>query len=358
MNFIKTFILFLLMLTAIVSVHEFGHFIVAKAFNLYVSEFSIGIGKKLFSRKGKETEFSIRLLPFGGYCAMVGDDDGPIREEVVADIPYERTLKGIAKWKRILVLIAGVAMNFITAFLIVSLVYLSIGQSIVSPKAVINEVVSNSPAYKAGLIKDDEITRVSFENGYSISPETFEEFSDFMSLYDEGLVKLDILRNGESKEINVLPEYSTEQEEYLIGISSYEYSIVDINIFNCFGFGYRYIKEMTKIVVTTIIGLFRGVGLNNLSGPVGIYNATSTAVSYNFSSYLLLVAVLSLNIGLMNLIPIPVLDGGKVVLTVIEMIIGKPINKKFEEIIMFISVMLFVLLFVFATGQDILKIFR
>ena len=114
---------------------------------------------------------------------------------------------------------------------------------------------------------------------------------------------------------------------------------------------------MTKIIWTTLLGLFRGVGLNNLSGPVGIYQATSVAVSGGVVSYFSLLAVLSLNVGIFNLIPIPALDGGRVVLTLIEAIIRRPIPKKIENVIMTISVLIFIALMLFATGSDIIRLF-
>ena len=359
MNSIVTFILFMLMLTVIISVHEFGHFLCAKIFNVYVTEYSIGMGKKLFSCKGKETIFSVRMLPIGGYCAMVGDNDTALEnapEVDVESIPEERTLTGIAKWKKIIILLSGVFMNFILALFIVAMVYLSVGQAAVSPKPVINEVTVNSPAYNAGLQKDDEILEARLVNGYSIAPDTFAELSDFLNLYEEGEIKLKVRRNDEIIDISVTPAYNEETASYKMGITSYEYDLADINIFNCFSFAFSYLKEMTKLIWTSVLGLFKGVGLENLSGPVGIYNVTSQAVSYGLSSYFLLAAILSLNIGIFNLIPIPALDGGRVVLTLIEAIIRRPIPKNVENFIMTASVILFILIFIFATGHDILKI--
>ena len=360
MNFMLTFILFILMLTAIVTIHEFGHFIACRIFNVYVSEFSIGMGKLLYQKKGKETAFSIRLLPIGGFCAIAGDNDTDLESSVenIDEIPYERTLKGIAKWKKIIILLSGVLMNFILALLIVSMAYLSIGKAAVSPKPIINEVVVDSPAYNVGLQSNDEIIYVEFENGYSIKPDSFSELSDFLLLYEKGSIELKVLRDGKQLEFKLIPKYNKESESYIIGITSYENGIEDINIFNCFKFGFLYLVTMFKLIWTTLIGLFRGVGLNNLSGPVGIYNATSEAVSLGFESYFLLIGLLSFNIGIFNLIPIPALDGGRVILTIVEAIIGHPIDKKLEEAIMTASVILFIGLMIFATSQDIFKLFR
>ncbi len=363
MKTILTIILFILMLTIIISIHEFGHFITAKLFNVYVFEYSIGMGKKLFSKKGKETLFSIRLLPIGGYCSLAGEEDNDLQNNPdidvdISSIPPERTLNGIAKWKKIIILLSGVFMNFLLALLIVSMVFLSYGKIYNSPKPIVNEVKVGYPAYEAGIIKDDEILEVKLENGYSFSPETMNEFSNFMSLYEKGEITLLINRDGKKIEFKVTPIYDEESEYYVIGISSYEVEVVEMNILNCFQYGFSYLLMMTKLIWTTLLGLFRGVGFDNLSGPVGIYRATSDAVNAGMSTYVLLIGAISLNIGIFNLLPIPALDGGRVVLTLVEAIIRRPINKKLENIIMTISVLIFILLMLFATGSDILRLFR
>ncbi len=358
MSVVVNILLFIILLISIISIHEFGHYIAAKAFNVYVPEFSIGMGKALYQKKGKETTFSIRMLPIGGYCA-IAQDVGTFDENI--DVEYkevekERTLAGISKWKKIIVLLAGVFMNLLLALVIMSMVYLNIGQVSVSPKPIIKEVLADSPAERAGLLKDDEITKISLDNGYSISPSTFSELSNFFALYESGDVTLNVLRNNENIVIEVTPDVNDGQVS--LGISSYEYSIDKVNIINCFKYGGQYLIEMTKLMWTTIIGLFRGVGLNNLSGPVGIYSATSNAVSLGPLYYFVLISVFSLNIGLFNLIPIPALDGGRILLTLIEAIIKKPINKKVEEYIMTASVVLFLLIFIFTTFHDVIKLFN
>ena len=358
MSTIVNILLFIILLISIISIHEFGHYIAAKAFNVYVPEYSIGMGKALYKHKGKETTFSIRMLPIGGYCA-IAQDVGMIDETTdveIKEVEKERTLAGISKWKKIIILLAGVFMNFVLALVVMSLVYLSVGKVSVSPKPIINEVVENSPAEKAGLLKDDEITKITLENGYSISPNSFNELSDFFSMYESGDVILTVNRNGETLIIKLTPD--TSEGKAIIGIRPYDYSTVTVNFFNCWKYGSQYLLEMTKLLWTTLIGLFRGVGLNNLSGPVGIYSATSNAVSLGSIYYFVLIAVFSLNVGVFNLIPIPALDGGRVVLTLIEAIIRKPINKKVEEYIMTASVILFLLLFIFATFQDVIKLFN
>lgn len=357
----KTILLFIIMLSVIIIIHEGGHFIAAKAFNVYCHEFSIGMGPKIFSKKGKETIYSIRALPFGGYVAMAGEKDENPGGENYSDenIPKERTLSGVHPVKRIIIMASGIIMNFVLALVLVSMLFLNAGQAAVSPDARIAKVETDYPAYKAGIKVDDLITGASFDNGYKIAPKSFTELSDFLSLYDgNGNVHLTIERNGEELNINVKPVYDETSASYRIGISSYEYKSVDVNFFNCWKHGFDYLVEMTKLILMTLLGLFRGVGLDNLSGPVGVYQVTKEAVNYGYETYINLIAVISLNVGLFNALPLPVFDGGRILLTVIEMVRGKPLNKEVENKIMIISTMVLFAFVILVTFKDIFNLFK
>ena len=357
----KTLILFILLLSLIIVIHECGHLIAAKIFGVYCAEFSLGMGPKLFSIKGKETEYSLRLLPLGGFVSMAGDNDNALETSADPDnqIPPERSLKGIARWKRVIVMLAGIIMNFILALVIVAIILMVNGKYAVAPEAVIKDVENGSPAYNAGMKAGDKVTRIAFENGSSMKIKTFNDFSDFMLTYEgEGEVTITVERSGEKIDLKLIPEHDEQNESnpYHVGVYSNSYEVVDINILNCWKYAIIYLKEVMKLMITTVIGLFRGIGLNNLSGPVGIYNATSQAAEMGFMTYLNLIAILSLNVGIVNALPLPILDGGRVLILIIEMIIGRPISKKAENIAMTISMLLLIMLMVFATYQDIARL--
>lgn len=357
---LKTIILFILLLSVIIIIHEFGHFIAAKLFNVYVQEFSIGMGPKLFSRKGKETEYSLRALPIGGFVAMAGDSsDENIETQVdTTNIPKERCLDSIHPLKRIIIMAAGIIMNFVLAIFLVSMIYLSFGQISAAPKPIIDQVNEGYPAYDAGLKAGDYITHIEFENGYAISPNDFDELTTFMSTYDgKGEVTFTVNRDGENIELSLTPVYDEESQRYLIGIMTPEREIVNINFFNCFKYGFNYLVNVTKITLVALFGIFRGVGLDNLSGPIGVYQATSQAVEMGALTYINLMAVLSVNIGLMNALPLPILDGGRIVIVLIETIIRRPISKKVQEAIMSASSILLFILVLFVTFKDIIKLF-
>ena len=356
---IKAILLFIVLLSVIVIVHECGHLIVAKLFDVYCQEFSVGMGPKLFSVKGRETEYALRAIPFGGFVAMAGDTDNELETSVdTENIPKERTLPGIAPWKRILVMIAGIIMNILLATVIMSLVLLHIGQYSVSPEAYINTVSPNSPAEAAGLKDGDRILHAELENGTSIAPKTFMELSAFLDTYDGvGKIYLEVEREGETLNISVKPEYDQKEERYLMCITSNPYTLVEVNWKNCLHYAVDHLSMMTSLLISSLLNIFRGVGLKNLSGPIGVYTTTAQAVEMGALYYFQLMAMISLNVGIFNALPLPVLDGGRVLLTFIEMIIGRPIPEKVQNAIMSVSVVLVLLLFVFVTFQDVLKLF-
>ena len=359
MSLILTIILFVILLSVIIIIHEFGHLIAAKIFGVYCQEFSIGMGPKIWSRKGKETEVSLRALPFGGFVAMAGDTDNDLETKVdTTDIPYERTLPGIAKWKRIIIMMAGIFMNCILALVICSMIILYNGSYAIAPDARVGEVMANSPAERAGLQAGDEILEVRYDElNISYSPETFEDFITFTQGHDEDVLTVVYERDGQTYETSMKKEYVAEVDAVQFGIYADETQVVDVNFFNCWIYGFDYLAYATRTIFMALGQLFVGQGLENLSGPIGVFTVTEQAVSQGFESYLLLVALISLNVGIFNALPLPILDGGRVLILLIEAIIRRPLSEKAINILMYISLFIILGLFVFVTFQDILRLF-
>ena len=234
---LKTVLLFVLMISLITIVHELGHLLAAKAFGVYCKEFSVGMGPKLFGKKFKETEYNFRPILIGGYVSMVGEqDDDPDVETL--NIPKERTLKGIAKWKQLIVMFAGIFMNFVMAWLIYSLIILNIGTYVQTSKPIIETIDESMPAYNSGLKEGDIISEVKLSNGMSVKPESYDELVTFLvSYYDgNGSWQISVDRNGNEYEYNVTPSYNETEQRYIIGItfSTVATKTTQINIFNCF----------------------------------------------------------------------------------------------------------------------------
>lgn len=350
-----TIIYFLLLLCMIILIHEAGHLIAAKIFGVYCYEYSFGMGPLLLKKKGKETQYSLRLLPIGGYVAMAGETDG---DELYPDVvvPEGRRITEIAPWKKIIIMLAGVFMNFVLAFLIFSLVILSQGQYTTSPKAIVASVVEDSPALKAGFQEGDKIISITKEDGSSCNPDTFLDMQSFSSGYS-GVETYEVERDGEVITISCTPEYNEESDSYLIGIQGEAAVVNDVNILNCWKYGIDEMYSITKLMLTTLKALiFHGSGLNQLSGPVGIYEATETYASYGIATFMLLVAQLSLNVGIFNLLPLPVLDGGQVVITVLEWITHRTFSQKVKMGIMIACWVLLIGLMVFVTWNDISRL--
>ena len=159
-------------------------------------------------------------------------------------------------------------------------------------------------------------------------------------------------------DLKIYPSYSNEEGRYLIGIYAPQAEVVKVNLANCWYYSFDYCRFMMSTMLMTLSQLFRGIGLNQLSGPVGIYQATGEAASMGASSYLLMMAVISMNIGLINALPLPILDGGRVLLTLVEAVLRRPLSKRLENALMTASTILVLALFLFVTSQDLMRLFR
>lgn len=351
-----TVISFVILLSVIVVVHEFGHLMAAKLFKVYCHEFSIGMGKKLFSKKFGETEYSIRLLPIGGFVAMAGDTDNALETSVDVVVPENRTLKGIAKWKKIIIMFAGALLNFVLAWVIITGVLMYNGAYALPRAAIVGGVSEGSSAELAGFETGDIIEKIEFEDGRIIYPETYDDILVFTQSNQDELIYT-VNRNGLSISIPVTPKLNEKEGVYQVGIMLPEAEIVETNLFNSMGYSIDFMVQSTKSIFVSLGQLITGKGLENLSGPVGIYQATDAAVSMGLQSFILMIAMLSLNVGIFNLLPLPILDGGRIILTCVEAIIRKPISQKIEMAIMTGSMILLLGLVVLTTFQDLLRLF-
>ena len=354
MNIIFNLIIFALVLGIIVLIHEFGHLLAAKKFGVYCHEFAIGMGPVIFKVKKPEweTTYSIRLFPIGGFVAMAGEDE-PVED---VEVPLERTLPGIAAWKRLIIMLAGIVMNMVLAFLIFWGMSTSLGVVDI-PAAQVASIQENSAAAEAGLMLDDKITKFEFHDGTELIVEDFNDVFIALATYGEYGFDVTIERNGSLESLTIQPKFDPAEDRYLIGIGAPEAVHRDLSIFAAIPVAFSQIKDVIVQFFFIITRLFRGIGLDAIGGPIGIYEVTSQVRTQGFVFFLNLVALLSVNLGVVNLIPIPVMDGGRALLTIVEMVIGRPINKKVENAIMMVGLLIMVALFVFIMGNDIRKLF-
>lgn len=350
MSIIINLLLFVLILGIIVFIHELGHFTWAKITGVYVYEFALGMGPKLFSRKKGETEYSIRAIPIGGFCQMAGEDLGDDEDN---DVPKDRRLQSKTAWQRFLIMFFGPMNNFILAVVLLFFISLIWGGTTMNP--VITSVDMKSAAAEAGLVRGDKVVKI---NGHKIST------SDDLSLYLA-------LANPKKKNEVVVEKANGKEETYKIqpkkvrikGEESYKYGI-GVQQKRTHGLGaaltytYKKTASIFKQMFITVGYLFTGgIKLNQLSGPVGIYSIVGETSKSGIANIIYLMAFLSINVGFINLIPIPAFDGGHILFIIIEKIKGSPVNPELENKIHTVFLMLLMLLMLVITFNDILRLF-
>lgn len=349
MTFIFNLILFILILGVIVFIHEFGHFIFAKITGVYVYEFAIGMGPKLWGKKGKETEYTLRAIPIGGFCQLAGEDPD---DEELKKIPEDRTLQSKTVFQRFLIMFFGAGNNFISAILILFFIALVWGGSTMNP--IITEVQKDYPAYEVGIRKGDVVTEI---NGHKIS--TSDDLSLYLAIADPKKKNtVEVERNNKDLTFKVQPKKVKKGDKvsYVYGIGMQQEKthgfVAAIN--------YTIDKTVSifKQMFITIGYLFTGgISINQLSGPVGIYSIVGEQSKAGLASLLYLVAFLSINVGVINLLPIPAFDGGHIMFLIIEKIKGSPVNAELQNKINTVGLMLLLLLMVVVTFNDILRLF-
>lgn len=339
-----TAIVALAMFGIIIMVHELGHFLTARIVGIHAEEFSIGMGPKIYQYKGKETIYSLRALPIGGYVKFIGEDEK-------SDDP--RAFGNAKVWKRFLVLASGAGMNFVLGIILLAIFFMSVGVYEVSPD--IFDVTEGSPAYEAGLKAGDRIVKVegiSIDGSDSDSAEYIEKFKEIINEKGNQEITITVERNGEFKQFSVVPQYSEEQGKYIIGVTFGRYRRFGVfkSLWMASVQTLRLIVIMVQAIGTLIFG---GQGISQLTGPVGIVGEIKTAVNAGFKYILNLAIIITINLGIVNLIPFPALDGGRLALLIVEGIRGKPLPPEKEGYIHFIGFVLLMLLMIAVTFQDI-----
>lgn len=330
---ISSLVVFLL----VVMLHEFGHFTVAKLSGIKVNEFSIGMGPKLFQKQKGETAYSLRALPIGGYVAMEGEEESSHDPRSFNNAPI---------LKRMAVVLAGAFMNFILAFLAFTIIFSIVGYG----SNEIDMVIKDSPAEIAGIKSGDKIIEID-----KIKTKDIYEINSLISDKKDEEINLKINRNGENLDINLKPRYSEENKMYLIGITSK----LKHSFFKSIELGAKRTGEMSLMILKSLKMIFDGsFKMKYLSGPVGVVQMIGSESSKGFLNFLQILALISVNLGVFNLLPIPALDGGKFLFLLIEALRGKPINEKFEQGLSLIGISLLFSLMIYVTiFNDIGRLF-
>ncbi len=349
-----TFFAFIFVLGIAILFHELGHFVMAKISGIKVFKFSLGFGPKIASFSWQGTEYILCLFPFGGYVKMAGEGmqaetDTYYQEKGIGDsIPENQRFDKKSLLTRTSVIINGPLMNIIIAIFLLILVFFFSGTVTVSNT--IAEITPDSPAAEAGLQKGDQIIAIN-----SIIIDNAEEISKIISRNRDNLISLKILRNKEYLEINLIPLYSEEYDRAMIGITL-ELTSKKMSILQSIGKSILTTGEIFRLIIKGFLEMFTGKIPVELAGPLGIAQMAGEAAQFGFLSLLFFTAVINIFLGIVNLFPIPILDGGQILLLLIEKIRGKPLQPEHINFLYIIGIALIILIFIIATYQDILRI--
>lgn len=329
--------------------HELGHFITAKLFKIKVNEFAVGMGPKIFGFKKGETDYSLKLLPIGGYCAMEGEDE---------DSESENSFGSKPGWQRLIVLAAGAIMNIILGII---LMFIVLGQSDTFATTEIAKFADNSALEAAGIEVGDQITKI---DGYAIY--TDRDLSFALALADPDSVDIEVSRNGEKLTFNNTVLSSTTSEDgkktvsldfYVVGKQKTLGSWLKRAVSETF--------SMVRMVFATLKGIITGrFGINDLAGPIGTAQAISQAASAGLSvsfgnavlNIVLMIVLITVNLGVVNLLPFPALDGGRIFFVLIEMIFRKPVPPKYEGYVHTAGFVLLMVVMVVVCFNDIVRL--
>jgi regulator of sigma E protease len=351
MSIIINLLLFILILGVIVFVHEFGHFIFAKWNGVYVYEFALGMGPKICGFKKGETEYNLRAIPIGGFCQLAGED---LESDKEAKIPKNMQLQNKKAWQRFLIMLFGPMNNFILAVILLFFIALIWGGSTMKP--VITEIEKDSAAYKVGMKENITVVKI---NGKKV--ETSDDISLYLAIANpkKGATFVVKDKNNKKYTYKVKPKKVKEdgKETYRYGIGIKQKKTNGLG--NAFIYTYKKTKSIFKQMFITVGYLFTGkISLSQLSGPVGIYSVVGQQRSAGLANILYLMAFLSINVGFINLLPIPAFDGGHILFIIIEKIKGSPIKPEIENKIHTVFLILLMLLMVVITFNDILRLFK
>lgn len=331
MTAIYAILLFLLMITP----HELGHLMVAKAVGVQVNEFAVGMGPAIFKKQKGETLYSLRLFPLGGYCAMEGENE---------ESDNERAFNNRPPLAKIAVLLAGAFMNVATALVIMIIIAWSVG----TPTTTIDKVIPDGPAAQVGVMSLDKVEKI---NG-----ESMEDWNEIISTIQstKGKIALEVKRGGEKLTFDITPSIG-DKGQPIIGINTKIEKAPGKAIVN----GTKATYEMGSAMLSAMKQLVTGqVSLKEVAGPVGMVSMVGQTGKLGFVYVASLIALVSLNLAIINLLPLPALDGGRILFVFIRQFTGKMITDELEGKIHTIGLMLLLGLAVLVTWNDIGRLIK
>ena len=336
-NNIWPYLVTIALFLVLIIIHEFGHFIAAKLLGVKVNEFAVGFGPKLFSKQGKETKYSVNLIPLGGYCAMEGEDE---------DSGDNRAFCNKKPWRRFIIIAMGAIFNLILGLVIVAI---TLAPQEAFNSTVVAEFKENAVSSESGLMVNDKITEVEGRKIFS----TYDLSYAFTNVKD-GKIDITVIRDGRRVELDDVTFNSSEEDgiSYL-EVDFYVYGIkktVGSYIEQTFATAASYCAVVWRSLIDIISGKY---GISAVSGPVGVTAAIGSAAKVSLANLLPIMAIITINLGLFNLLPIPALDGGRLLFILIEMIFRTPVPQKYEAAVHAAGFAVLIAFMLFITAKDI-----
>lgn len=365
--FISTLIFFAILVFLVV-VHELGHFLVAKWFGIRVDEFAFGFPPKLFGKKFGETEYVVNLLPIGGYVKIYGEDpsentEGPDRKRSFAHKP---------RYVQAAVLLAGIAMNILFAWVLFSGAYLMGAETSVAAvpenvkvqneRSAILQVAKGSPADTLGVQAGDSLVSLATFKEF-IEPKSGKEVSDFVARHQEGQMTIGYKKKGDETitYAPIVPQAYEGADKKIIGLTVDRVGVLDLPIHLAFWQGMKTTASYTVLTAEAFLNLIKNIftgkgGVQELTGPIGIVGVVDQVRVFGIAALFTFAAIISINLAVLNLIPFPALDGGRLLFVVIESVIRRPLPLVFQAWTNMIGFGMLLLLMVFVTWQDIARL--
>lgn len=353
---VLTVVSFIIVLGLLVFIHEFGHYITAKKSDIMVTEFALGFGPKLISKKVGETVYSIRSIPLGGFCNMVGefpaDESMPEAERKVYEKAKAagRLFNQKSAFKRLAVILMGPVMNFLLATLIFILAFIAVGvPTATTQKAILGQVIPEQPAAQAGLRANDKIISINDQKIKS-----WEQMAQLINKNADKEITLQYERNDKIKEVSLTPIFSQNNDKGVIGI--YPQLVREkVSFSKSIKLGLKQSYQVFIMTIQGFIQMFRDSSAEDIGGPIMIASIIGRAARVGLINVLNWTAIISINLGIINLMPFPALDGGRILFILIEMLRGKAVDPKKENYVHLVGFAILIVLMIFIIYNDLMR---